>query len=312
MKKAIYWLIVLVLAGLLTACQKGTPQNQTSDKNVIWLYYSNPAEDGFVKVDYVLTNPEDIEKSVSEVLFRLSDTEEDNTNRYKALLQGIIIEKTVIQDGNVNIDFGEAYYDQTNIQEALMRAAVVKSLIQIEGVDSVSFSVNGADLLGSDEMPAGLMTKDTFLIEGENEVNEVDQTVTLYYSNEEGTKLVPVKKRIVSKSNKPIEQQALEELCKSPESTDKKGYISPLPVELRINQIQILDNVCYIDLSKEIEKVVPGVEEEVTIYSMVNTLTALNSAYQIQFTIDGKKRNELNNIKDFGNVFSANPELNVK
>ena len=39
----------------------------------------------------------------------------------------------------------------------------MKSLLQIKGVEGITFSVNGSSLLDTDKVPVGLMNEDTLL-----------------------------------------------------------------------------------------------------------------------------------------------------
>ena len=74
---------------------------------------------------------------------------------------------------------------------------------------------------------------------------------------------------------------------------------SPLPSDLLINQTQIHNGVCYVDLSKDIENVLPGVEEKVMVYAMVNTITSLGNATSVQFTVEGEKMKSLRDFDSF-------------
>ena len=87
------------------------------------------------------------------------------------------------------------------------------------------------------------------------------------------------------------------------------GLQSPLPGNLRIRSTEIVDNICYVDLSPEIEEISSGITEEVKVYSMVDTLASLNSAYQIQFLVEGKKLQELNDFENFDQLLPMEYEL---
>ncbi len=109
----------------------------------------------------------------------------------------------------------------------------------------------------------------------------------MYYTNETGDKLIPYLTELTVTDNVPLETQVLLALKNPPAS--KKNLKSPLPSDFYVNQTQILNNICYVDLSSEVEKAAVNVKEKVTVYAMVNSLADLDTAYQVQFTIDGKK-----------------------
>ncbi len=310
MKKKLLFFLLVISALFLVSCGQEEKEKKTGQE--ISLYYLNTAEDGFETVRYILEAPSDLEKSVAEVLYALSDTEGDNTGRYKAFMKGITVQKVEVDDGNVTIDFGEDYHNISYVDEGLYRTAIVKSLVQIRGIDSVEFHVNGTDLLGSDDKPVGPMNEKSFLIEGEKDIYTMKKKVTLFYADEKGRSLERVKKKIISTSNEPIEKLALEELCHKPSGEKNRDLKSPLPEDLVINQVQILDDICYVDLGDEIMKVVPGVDEKITVYAMVHTLCSINPAYQVRFSVEGSRVSQLNNLEHFDETFLVNPRYNKK
>lgn len=275
----------------------------------IYLYYLNANADGFVKVPYKPEHSDNPVTAITEIIYQLSTTEESNTDQYKASVPGTIMINTitVLDNHLINIDFGEAYRQLPAVDEALLRASVVQSVLQLEGVDSVTFSVNGASLLGTNSVPVGPMDQTTFLTSGnEKDLYSYELELTLYYANASGDRLVPVKKTIRVTENLSPEMAALYELKHPP--TDR-GLLSPLPENLRILSTETVDNICYVDLSPEIEEISSGITEEVKVYSMVNTLAALNSAYQIQFTVEGEKLHDLNDFENFDQLLSMEYKL---
>ena len=193
-------------------------------------------------------------------------------------------------------------------QEVLLRTSVVKSLLQIQGIDGVLFSVNGSSLLDNDKMPVGLMEASTILTDdGQADIYSAKKKVKMYYTNETGDKLIPYLTELTVTDNVPLETQVLLALKNPPAS--KKNLKSPLPSDFYVNQTQILNNICYVDLSSEVEKAAVNVKEKVTVYAMVNSLADLDTAYQVQFTIDGKKISKLNEFENFDALLTSDFSL---
>lgn len=291
---------IIILTGL-TGClrdQKKEPEGEKTSEESLELYYLNADEDGLKRVSYTLENADDPLMASYEVTYKLSDNETIHTSRYKASIsEGVVVNSISIEDGEETVDFGAGYRQLKPVQEILCRTSVVKSLVQIDGVDSVRFTINGDSLLGSDDIPVGSMDDKTFILDDEkSQLYDDAKQVTLYYANEKGTKLVACEKTVKTQDNVPMETSVLYALLEEPE---KKGCQAPLPSGLKINQTQIQNNVCYVDLSSEIENVVIGVEEKVTVYAMVNTITSLGKVSQVQFTVNGKKVANLNDFDSF-------------
>ncbi len=330
MKKRIPYVIFLVSLLSLTVlcgCDKSTKSAQEKQEktenqeqvtkeetdrkknNTINLYYLNAQEDGFKKVSCKLQHSDDPKEMANEVLYKLSDTENNNTNKYKAsIFDGVVINDVNVIRGKATIDFGAGYIQLSHTQEVLLRTSVVKSLLQIQGIDGVLFSVNGSSLLDNDKMPVGLMEASTILTDdGQADIYSAKKKVKIYYTNETGDKLIPYLTELTVTDNVPLETQVLLALKNPPAS--KKNLKSPLPSDFYVNQTQILNNICYVDLSSEVEKAAVNVKEKVTVYAMVNSLTDLDTAYQVQFTIDGKKISKLNEFENFDALLTSDFSL---
>lgn len=282
-------------------------QKQKNEK--IDLYYLNAQEDGFKKVSYSLTNTDSPLKASYEVVYKLSDTEGNNTNEYKAsVFDGIVINEITLERGKENIDFGGSYGQLSHVKEVLLRTSVVKSLLQIKGVEGITFSVNGSSLLDTDKVPVGLMDSSTILTDnGDEDIYSSQKKVKLYYTNETGDKLIPYLMEVKVKDNVPLETQVLL-LLKTPPAS-KKNLKSPLPKDFNVNQTQIMNNICYVDLNSNIENAAVDVKEKVTVYAMVNSLTDLDTAYQVQFTVDGKTVSKINEFEQFDTLLTSDFSL---
>lgn len=304
-RKIGYLLPLLVLFGILVAgcasaadSEEDTSGQESTGDGVIRLYYLDADEDSFHTVDYTLENTEDPLLASYEVVSRLSDTEDSHTEIYKPAIYDDVVVNSISIDGvEETVDLGVGYRQLDAAEAILLRAAMVKSLVQIDGVESVRFTINGDSLLDSDDNPIGPMTKDTFILEEEaDSLYDSEETVTLYYADMEGSGLIEYKTQLSSDDNMPMETRVLLELMTTPENTDMQ---SPLPSDLVINQTQIHNGVCYVDLSKDIENALPGVEEKVMVYAMVNSITALGNATSVQFTVDGEKMESLRDFDSF-------------
>lgn len=304
LKKISLLLLVLMLAAAGGGCASAentsteTKKETTADDKTILLYYLNASGDGFHTEEYTLENIDDALMASYEVVSRLSDTENNRTDTYKpAISAGVAVNSIVLDGVEETVDMGAGYRQLKDSEEILLRAAVVKSLVQIKGVDSVRFTINGDSLLGSDDNPIGAMNADTFILEEEaGKLFGNDEKVTLYYADMDGDNLVEYKTNLESTDNMPMETRVLLELMKVPDGLDAQ---SPLPSDLLINQTQIHNGVCYVDLSKDIENVLPGVEEKVMVYAMVNTITSLGNATSVQFTVEGEKMKSLRDFDSF-------------
>ena len=75
-----------------------------------------------------------------------------------------------------------------------LQAAVVQTLVQVDGIDFVSFYVGDDVLKDREGIPIGLMSADDFVQNTGSSLSSYQVTsLNLYFSNEDGTKLVSEK-----------------------------------------------------------------------------------------------------------------------
>lgn len=109
--------------------------------------------------------------------------------------------------------------------------------------------------------------------------------LTLYFPNSDASGLIPTE-RTVAVADEEVIKAMFKELATPP-----SGMQKPLPEGTTLISASVKDDVATIDLSSEFRKNFGGgsAGEEMTIYSIVNTLTTLPNVHSIQFLLDGKK-----------------------
>jgi len=131
----------------------------------------------------------------------------------------------------------------------------------------------------------------------EEEIEEVQPVpaeemveANLYFSDSQAMYLVPEKRKIPQTPS--LARQAVIELIRGPENSD---LYSTIPEGTQINEIYIVDDIAYIDLSEEIFKNHPGGSsgELMTVYSIVNTLTEIPPIEGVQILVGGNERESL-------------------
>lgn len=151
----------------------------------------------------------------------------------------------------------------------------------------------GEGSVNNDELtPASSVTM------GEDEANGIkDKTpVQLYFVNEQG-KLSQETRYInnteVSKGNEYLATAILKELINGPAKGSLLQATIPKGTTVHAN-VTIKDGTATVDLSKEFIDKHPGGKknEQLTLYSIVNTLTEIKDIKTVQFKIDGKVKKE--------------------
>lgn len=190
-------------------------------------------------------------------------------------------------NGLATLLFSESYGTVTGTGEVLMRAAIVKTLCQLDGIDSVEFYVGGQPLLNAQNIPVGIMKETDFIDSTGTNTNYYQFLyATVYYANKQGDALMASNLKIPYRGIETEEEIVLRQLIAGPVSEDTYPVVQD---NTKVLSVTTKDNVCVVDFSKQFLKKLPDVTEEVVIYSVVNTLAELPGIYQVQILVEGKQ-----------------------
>lgn len=113
------------------------------------------------------------------------------------------------------------------------------------------------------------------------------KTITLYFADTTGTKLVAEERDIAKVTG--IARVTMEELIKGPLQAELK---STLPASTRLLDINVRqDGLAIVDFSGNLIKELPASAdtEKLAVYSIVNTLTQFPTVEKVELRVDGKK-----------------------
>ena len=269
--------LVFLMAGT-AGC--GDSQEEVSEYHI---YYINKEKTKTVAVGY---EPEETEtkrmiEEFLEELFR--DTEV--LDYRKPIPKEVKLESWNMKKDQLSLRFNSAYLEMGSVEEVLCRAAIVRTLIQVEGVECISFYVGDAPLVDKEGTPVGLMTAESFIENPGEQINTIQNaSITLYFSNEEGDGLVKEVQEIHYSSNISLEKLVMEQLLKGPQG--KKGRAA-IPDGTKLVGVSVLDGVCFVNLSEGFLNQNYEVAEQVVIYSITNSLAELPDVNKVQISVNG-------------------------
>lgn len=271
------FLMLLFLGGCTSADEqeKGT---------VYQIYYVNKEQTKVISDEYK-TETEDSGKVLEELIGQLGQIPEKL--EYIPPLAGkfTLLEYTV-ENGTITLSFDDAYRQQTPIEEVLARAAVVRTLTQIEGIDYVTMQVRGEPVVDNLGNVVGAMSADTFIDNAGKEINSYEQArLRLYFANETGDKLIETSRKGVYSSNISMEKLIVEQLIKGPNGDNIYPTINPAT---KVISVTVKDGTCYVNLDENFLKQTTGVSAEVTIYSITNSLVELSNVNKVQISVNGE------------------------
>ncbi len=280
-RKGITAFVLMIMLFLAGACaQKQDEQPGYAYK----VYYINSDETAIFSSEYS-TQEEDQEALLKELLEQLGTVPEKL--EYKAPVSGAVkLRSYTINKDQLVLDFEESYRSQSATTEVLTRAAIVRTLTQVKGIQYVSFQINSEPLTDALGSLVGVMNADLFIDNEGNEINTYERVkLTLYLANEEGNKLTTVTRSVVYNSNIPMERLILEQLIAGP-LEGEKAYPT-MNQNTKIVSVNVKDGTCYVNFDNTFLTQTCPVSSEVTIYSITNSLAEQPGINKVQISING-------------------------
>ena len=307
--KALTVVSMILLVLTCSSCSVSDSKNMRDpepEEGEIMIYCISPEHDSLHWENTVLKNT-DMALQIDEVRDLLTEGPKE-TGHVRAIADNVgIISCKIGKDEQLEIDFNADYNQMDSISEVLCRAAVVKTFCQIEGISYVEFFVEGEPLTIND-MPAGLMSPDDFVDNSSGNYG-FDQNVKIvvYFTDDKGKMLRESLLKVYIDGTKPLEEIVLEELIDGPleSQQDLRTTINPKTV---INRVRTYDGICYVDQSEEFLSKVPGVTDDVAVYSVVNTLCELSGVTKVKITVAGTERKYFGKLP-LNEFLSYRPEL---
>lgn len=298
----LFWL--LLFAATVFGCGE---QKQVDNAGKAYrVYYLNNDETAIFSQEYV-TETTDTQELLGELLEQLGKLSEKL--EYKAPLSDKrqLLSHTITEDQLI-LSFDEAYKQQEVTTEVLARAAIVRTLTQIEGVKYVSFQVKSEALTDAYGGVIGMMNAEMFIDNAGDEINTYEKVkLTLYLANETGDKLRTVNRSVVYNSNVPMERLVVEQLLAGP-MENEKVYPTVNP-STKIISVNVKDGVCYVDLDSMFLTQIYNVTADVTVYSITNSLVELPNVNKVQISVNGDTNASYKENISFSTVFERNLEL---
>ena len=282
-------------------------QTNGEDPGIVQVYYVNSDESGLIFQDYKINaSLEDTDSVIDELLVQMETMPEKL--EYEAPITGPINLRSYSYSGGLlTLNFERTYFEADDVTEILDRAAMVRTLTQVPGVDYVTFQVGGTPLSDSEGNIIGNMSADSFVYNAGNEINTYEKVeLVLYFTTEEGKKLLPVYRSVVYNSNILMTRLAIEQIISGPNNDVSYPTINP---QTKINSVSVRDGVCYVDFDNSFLIQPYTVSAEVAIYSLVNTICAISDVNKVQISVGGSSDVVFMESISLNTVFERNLDI---
>jgi germination protein M len=294
MKPFTYVILAVLVAMMMTGCGENS---QNKQEGTYTLYQPSEDGDGLQTTScQISADADDTVSIVTELLTKFPDTD---------------VRDFEIKEKQLSLYFSSAYKKFEGIDEVLLRASIVKTLCQVEGIEYVEFFVEDTSL-AIDGEAVGVMSSLSFMDSIGGDGYTQDKYVTLYFADTSGTGMKEISTKLTYDMTVPLAKLLVEKLLEGPgglTDVNTSDFRQTIPEGTVLNSLTIRDNVCYVDFSREFENMQAEVTSEIVIYSIVNTLCELSDVNKVQFTIDGELKEAYGDTKNFNSPFERNLDL---
>ncbi len=294
-KKTIFWL-ALVAAILLCGCGGG----KRDENNRYTVYYINSAGTRLLEQSY---DPD--AQTFEEMMDELWEQLVTPPAGYLSVVPADVVFNGYERGIDaLRIDFSKEYYNMSNTQEVLLRAAVVKTFSQVPGVAKVMITVEKEQLKDLEGEPVPAMDANSFIDTKEGGINSYQYaTLELYFPSEEGNLLGREMRNLHYSSNMVLERVVVEQLIKGPEEKDLYPLFSG---DVRIQNLYIQKGICTIlfNAAANQQPAEHTPDPEAALYAIVNSICATcDDITGVRFEIEENESGKFRDEVDLGQVF---------
>lgn len=279
----LYLAVFILLVTGIAGCRK-TEKKNAGEEGVYQIYYLNPSVTKLVSRDYQ-TDTTDQDVLIQELMNQLLHIPAD-LDAQVALSDKIVYQGYKKEDVVLYLYFDNNYTSMKSYREILCRAALAKTLTQIDGIDYINIYTGDQPLLDANNMPVGMLSASDF-VDSITDVNAYEKTeLTLYFTDADGEKLYPERRSVMHNINTSVEKVLVEALLEGPESENLCPTLDP---QTQLLNISVNENVCYLNFDGSFLNNALDVEDYIPIYSIVDSLLEQSSVSRVQITVNGNQ-----------------------
>lgn len=279
-KRVFVILVCIVSAVLLSSCGKAEEKAKDYPYQVYCL-----SNDGLsLKAVGYAPEASSQEMILKELLGQLQISGED----YTAPISGTVSYSNMsFEDHTVTVTFS-SYSVEDSVKNILIRAAIVRTLSQVDGVFNVAFQVSqdASNLSAIAPVIRVVYSADYFVMD----IGEPSEPIMmrLYFPSTSGDGVKEVERPVIFDDFKSREQYLMEILIAGPTKAET-GALAGIPASTKILSVSTKNRICTVNLSKEFTKEKTDAAAKLIIQSIAYTLIRnLEYVDGVSFYLEGK------------------------
>lgn len=306
MKKIVKLLLCLLCLYLFAGCSDTEEEEEAFGGR---LYYLNSTESQIVSEGY---EPKaDFKEGLVKEYIEALQKDPDHREYKKLPADSVqILDYSFGEEGQLILNMDASYLSLPKIEEVLVRAVLVKTFCQIDGISYVELTMNGMPYMAGD-VPVGMMKANDFIDDSTKSENTLDTYLVLYFADESGERLLDTHRYLEYNVDYSLEQIVLEQLLAGPNEWEQSfGMRAVIPEGVKIFKANTKDGICYVEVDEAFLTKKEGINGDVVLYSIVNSLSELPNVNKVQFWINGEILHQYQSV-DYGELLERNLDLLV-
>ncbi|MDO4522207.1 MAG: GerMN domain-containing protein [Eubacteriales bacterium] len=300
MKRTLLLLCPMILVLLLAGCG-----GRLREESGYQVYYTDEGHTGLQTESFSCKETE-IRPMLAEI-FEHMRTPSQPVEHYSLFPESVEIMEFALTDGQLTVTFNEAYSQMDNVTEILLRAGLVGTVTQFGEVRTVVFHIGKDVLRDKAGEPVGAMTRAMFVNNPVGINSYQYASLTLYFANAAGDRVVKEMRNIHYSSNTALEKIVLEQLQKGPMNQQLRGVLGQ---DIKVQNITIDGKTCIVNLDQAfLQMNLQGIAPEVTIYAIVNSLCDVLKVERVQFQVDGDSNLTFGESLSLAGPFHRNADI---
>lgn len=297
-KRILVIVMCVCMAVTFAGCGEDSSQGDAASPSLksgeYLLYYVNSDFTGYIPKKIKLDKMSSTENVIDMIMADLM--EGDGSDSVMPVPHGMTYQRyTFDGEGTLNLIFSVDWEMTNSYSMVLSKAAFVKTLCQVDSVDTVIFEM--VDLVNESNVVKEKLTEDSFA--DMNDIMNSEIETKIYMPDSTGQHLVERTVMLDYSSAETLEEQVLACL-----KTNYDGTVIPFNSKTVVKSVETVDGECIVTFNEAFVQGTDGVDDEVLIYSIVDSLVRLESVGSVKI-VAANTNDRLNNI-DLSKDFTVN------
>lgn len=275
--------------------RKKVKENDTTGD--FYIYYIN---DGWKDISRKKTDIDQMASDENKVDLAMNALLEgsDTADLSAPVPNGMVYQRYIYDGfGTVNLIFNADMENVDTYSVVLSKMAFVKTLSQIDSVQKIVYEV--VDSANEKNIITEELTTDSFA--DMDNIMDSEKEIRIYMPDTSGESLIEKSLILDYSAKESLPEQVMQGLCNAYD-----GTTTPFNERTVVKSIKLDDGLCTVTFNDEFVKGKDGIDDNVIVYSIVDSLLELNDIHKVQLISDntGNRLNAIDLERQFTGDYS--------